>query len=162
MFYRKWCVVINMPLKPWEYESYDEKLYSLYQEYINDENVLKKVLKKEDDMLVKAHASHLLFALNNLPPDGDVMYEFLRDNVGLSEVDATALMFAGAENIELMESEKRRYYNAPKRSEAEVYSYASSKTKIKMIIRSILPWIIIIFVMFMIFAFGVSRGLQGL
>lgn len=148
-----------MALKPWEYDTYDEKLYSLYQEYFYDEKVLKKVLKKEDDMLVKAHASHILFAINNLPPEGDVLYAFLRENVGLSEVDASALMFAGAENVELMESEKQRYLNAPKRSEAEIYSDASSKTKAKMGIRSILPWVIIIFVLFMVFVLGVSRGL---
>lgn len=95
--------------KPWQYDIYSDKLDSLYYGYVNDQDVLKQVLKKEKNEKIRVHASWRLFYLNGIPQDGEKLYNYLRNDLGLDEVDASDLMYAGAQHGEEIQDEMKNY-----------------------------------------------------
>lgn len=93
--------------KPWDYNTTGEKIDSVLRDYRTNEKVLKKVIKKEPEMIVKVHAANALFSLKQLPDNPMALTTCLIGDVGLSETEARELLQAIGELYLEMERQGR-------------------------------------------------------
>ena len=86
--------LFNRKKKPWDYNTRDEKLRAIFEDYRNDEKIIINTIKKESDMLVKVHAANVLFNIKQLPDNPLALIACLVGDVGLSENEAEELLQA--------------------------------------------------------------------